>query len=67
MRITADVLKARIQTVGVEEHPLKMERGTTLRTRKYFSCSRTDNAFATKDSQLWSIIDVGGSRGSRGA
>jgi len=41
----ADVLKARIQTVGVEEHPLKMER----------------------DSQLWSIIDVGGSRGSRAA
>ena len=36
MCITADVLKARIQTVGVEEHPLKMERGTTLRTRKYF-------------------------------
>jgi len=41
----ADILKARIQTVGVEEHPLKMER----------------------DAQLWSIIDVGGSRGSRAA
>lgn len=48
----ADILKARIQTVGVEEHPLKMER---------------DNAFATKDVQLWSIIDVGGSRGTRAA
>ncbi|KAH9055616.1 G-alpha-domain-containing protein [Lactarius vividus] len=41
----ADILKARIQTVGVEEHPLKIER----------------------DEQLWSIIDVGGSRGSRAA
>jgi GTPase SAR1 family protein len=41
----ADILKARIQTVGVEEHPLKMER----------------------EAQIWSIIDVGGSRGSRAA
>ncbi|KAH9039585.1 G-alpha-domain-containing protein [Lactarius pseudohatsudake] len=48
----ADVLKARIQTVGVEEHPLKLER---------------DNTFGSKDDQVWSIIDVGGSRGSRAA
>ncbi|KAI9458866.1 G-alpha-domain-containing protein [Lactarius psammicola] len=45
----ADILKARIQTVGVEEHPLKMERGMST-------------AY-----DLWSIIDVGGSRGTRAA
>ncbi len=32
-----------------------------------WSVSRTDNAFGSKDEQLWSIIDVGGNRGSRGA
>ncbi|KAI0264720.1 guanine nucleotide binding protein, alpha subunit [Gloeopeniophorella convolvens] len=47
-----DILKARIQTVGVEEHLLKME---------------IVNPLATEHGQMWSIIDVGGSRGMRAA
>ncbi|KAH9974030.1 guanine nucleotide binding protein, alpha subunit [Lactifluus volemus] len=47
----ADILKARIQTMGVEEHPLRMEMGVASMER----------------GQLWSIIDVGGSRSLRAA
>jgi len=51
----ADILKARIQTLGVEEHPLRVEAGTT------------GGALAWEHGQLWSIIDVGGSRALRAA
>ncbi|KAH9990976.1 guanine nucleotide binding protein, alpha subunit [Russula compacta] len=51
----ADILKARIQTVGVEEYPLRMEIGLA------------DGSTAKESGQLWSIIDVGGSRGLRAA
>ncbi|KAH9996200.1 G-alpha-domain-containing protein [Russula vinacea] len=47
----ADILKARIQTLGVEEHPLRVEA----------------NQAAWENGQLWSIIDVGGSRALRAA
>ncbi|KZV76652.1 G-alpha-domain-containing protein [Peniophora sp. CONT] len=43
-----DVLKARIQTMGVEEHTVKLES-------------------AAEAGQVWSIIDVGGSRHQRAA
>ncbi|KAI0292902.1 guanine nucleotide binding protein, alpha subunit [Russula brevipes] len=51
----ADILKARIQTLGVEEHPLRMEIGLA------------DGSMAKESGQLWSIIDVGGSRALRAA
>jgi len=51
----ADILKARIQTLGVEEHPLKVETGMS------------GGSLAWEVGQLWSIIDVGGSRALRGA
>lgn len=50
----ADILKARIQTLGVEEHPLKVETGI-------------GGSLAWEAGQLWSIIDVGGSRALRAA
>ncbi|KAH9968215.1 guanine nucleotide binding protein, alpha subunit [Russula dissimulans] len=52
---SADILKARIQTVGVEEHALRME------------IARSSGAAAQENGQLWSIIDVGGSRYLRAA
>ncbi|KAF8491877.1 G-alpha-domain-containing protein [Russula emetica] len=51
----ADILKARIQTLGVEEHPLRVETGTA------------GGSLAWEVGQLWSIIDVGGSRALRAA
>jgi len=75
----ADILKARIQTLGVEEHPLKVETGTSgaydTASRALsahimnflFMFSRTGGSLAWEVGQLWSIIDVGGSRALRGA
>ena len=74
----ADILKARIQTLGVEEHPLKVETGTSgaydTASRALsahimnflFMFSRTGGSLAWEVGQLWSIIDVGGSRALRG-
>ncbi|TFK49487.1 G-alpha-domain-containing protein [Heliocybe sulcata] len=46
-----DILKARLQTMGVEEHRLIMETGQ----------------FTTESGREWVIYDVGGSRGQRPA
>ncbi|KZT28152.1 G-alpha-domain-containing protein [Neolentinus lepideus HHB14362 ss-1] len=46
-----DILKARLQTMGVEEHHLIMETGQ----------------FSTESGREWVIYDVGGSRGQRPA
>lgn len=73
----ADILKARIQTFGVEEHPLRMETALTgahdtlcvhVDTIDFFLITlRIEGHSAMEDGQLWSIIDVGGSRALRGA
>jgi len=69
----ADILKARIQTVGVEEHALRMEIGRSSEYDRSLARAKVDpllaagGAAAHENGQLWSIIDVGGSRHLRGA
>jgi hypothetical protein len=74
--LLADILKARIQTVGVEEHPLKVEAAQgaydAFACTKHPHCllllfSGIGGSLAWEHGQLWSIIDVGGSRALRGA
>lgn len=45
----ADILKARIQTLGVEEHPLRVETGTT---GSYDTASRALNTHIA-DENRW--------------
>jgi hypothetical protein len=68
--LLADILKARIQTFGVEEHPLRMETGACDLSHALltpFLLLATTGGSASEHGQLWSIIDVGGSRALRGA
>lgn len=50
---TGDILKARIQTVGVEEHEVVVEPG--------------DHPFPGEIGSTWLFYDVGGSRHQRAA
>ena len=70
--LLADILKARIQTVGVEEHALRMEMARSSEYDSPLARAKVDPLLATgaaaqENGQLWSIIDVGGSRHLRGA
>lgn len=47
-RVWADVLKARVATIGPEEHTIIAESGS-------------------QKAKQWTLYDVGGSRGQRGA
>lgn len=66
----ADVVRARLRTLGVQEHRLVMERSGTP-SRPACCCAQDSpvdtgvSALATNDvSREWMIYDVGGSRTS---
>ena len=60
-----DVLRARIQTVGIEEHLLKMETGTINFVRDQLLLLM-ELVIESEAGQTWAIVDVGGGRQHRG-
>ncbi len=64
-----DILKARLQTIGVEEHRLVMETGKLMffvRSGMPECRSIIQDSSATETGQQWVFYDVGGARGQRG-
>ena len=65
MLVADDILRARLQTVGVEEHRLVMETGEP-RPISFAPCSANLCLAAAENGQQWIFYDVGGARGQRG-
>lgn len=63
---TEDILRARLRTLGVEEHRLTMETGKLL--WQFSTKWMADNTgfLAIEKGKDWIFYDVGGARGQRG-
>ena len=64
--VADDILRARLQTVGVEEHRLVMETGEPRFISFSPSCLANLCLAAAENGQQWIFYDVGGARGQRG-